>query len=489
MLKQASLFEIVAARGWNVLNEGKTFTPVFVGFAFVTSTLIMGAADPLRLLLSFLVSLPFFLIYYRYEFPLHLRRWLWLPVIGLSVYMGMIHQPAIFPWLDWVWALGWYVFFTVFFWGTLYYHLRIGAPWTNFTRIWKLFLVTSDSTSGNYGEQVPKMLLLLLVLRYAYDSPAAMTETVPIVWGMAAIWFVAAAVIDRYGFNWKPQEYQGYTVERQEAAHAQQQSANKANKAVVIVIDGCRKDRLEQTHTPFLDSMIKKGTYFEQMETIYPARTVCCFSSMFTGTYPSEHGIKSNMVWKLGVQAESLFDVLENHEKKGILFGCAHLIDAFGDDVESFTSVAHNDEVDSLIMRQAKAIVEREKPDVMVIQMISVDQAGHSRGVHFDEYIQKISESDALIADFYHWMGEQGYGDDTLWIVMADHGQGDGIGGHGYLDEGERFVPFIMHGPGVAHGKRVSKLESIVSVAPTIAHWLGLPFPKQSRGRVLEVQE
>lgn len=31
-------------------------------------------------------------------------------------------------------ALGIYVFFTVFFWGTFYYHLRTGAPKTNFVR-------------------------------------------------------------------------------------------------------------------------------------------------------------------------------------------------------------------------------------------------------------------------------------------------------------------------------------------------------------------
>ena len=39
-------------------------------------------------------------------------------------------------------ALGLYVFFTVFFWGTLYYHLRTGAPKTNFVRFWRLVVVS-----------------------------------------------------------------------------------------------------------------------------------------------------------------------------------------------------------------------------------------------------------------------------------------------------------------------------------------------------------
>ena len=38
--------------------------------------------------------------------------------------------------------------------------------------------------------------------------------------------------------------------------------------------------------------------------------------------------------------------------------------------------------------------------------------------------------------------------ENTTLMVCADHGQADGIGGHGHLDEGERYVPFFMVGPG-----------------------------------------
>ena len=51
---------------------------------------------------------------------------------------------------------------------------------------------------------------------------------------------------------------------------------------------------------------------------------------------------------------------------------------------------------------------------------------------------------------------ERGYLEDTAVILMADHGRGRGIGAHGHLSEGERFVPFTMWGSGVARGRRVS---------------------------------
>jgi hypothetical protein len=36
-MKSASRFEKVAARAWNLLNEGKPFTPIFTVGVFLTS--------------------------------------------------------------------------------------------------------------------------------------------------------------------------------------------------------------------------------------------------------------------------------------------------------------------------------------------------------------------------------------------------------------------------------------------------------------------
>jgi hypothetical protein len=505
-MKSASLFEIVAARCWNVLNEGKTFTPVFVLSVFLIANGF--TVDPVYFGQAVLLTVPLFLTYYIYDYPLHLRWFLWLPMLMFVIGTGH------WNWGLLGWAFGLYVFFTVFFWGTLYYHLRIGTTWWNFTRIWKLFLKNTDSTSGNVFEQLPKVFLQLLFLDWFYSGILTIEgpvrgfkllvglygnfgDEIAVYVAFVAGVFAFSWVIHKWLFNWKPKEYPFYTRDVADtsfnaaittASNSAGVSKDKpalAKRAVVIVIDGCRKERLEEAETPFLDQLRQNGAYYEQMETVYPARTVVCFSSMFTGTYPREHGIKSNMVWKLGVQVESIFDKLKQHGKKGVLFGCAHLIDSFGDYVESFTAVEKNDVVDYKIMAQAKEIMKRENPDLMVIQMIAVDQTGHSRGVLYPEYLEKISESDALIQDFYQWMDKEGFLDDTTFVIMADHGQGNGIGGHGHLDVGERFVPFIMHGAGIKQGVTVQEHRSIVSLAPTLAQLLGVPYPEHSRGPVL----
>lgn len=195
--------------------------------------------------------------------------------------------------------------------------------------------------------------------------------------------------------------------------------------------------------------------------------------------------MKSNMVWKLGIKVESIFDSLRKVGKKGKMLGIAHLVDSFGKDVETVTAVMHKDKADRNIINKAKVIMEEQDPDLFIVQLIGTDQIGHSRGVLYDEYIEKIEEADHLIQEYVEWLEAEGKMENTTLMICADHGQADGIGGHGHLDEGERFVPFFMVGPGVKQGEKIQEKHSLVSMAPTIAHLLGAPFPSNSRGPVL----
>ncbi|TMU86045.1 alkaline phosphatase family protein [Bacillus sp. BHET2] len=474
-MKSASKFEKVAARGWNLLNEGKPFTPIFVigtMMIFHFQGLLHGEVFPF--LISLLLTIPLFIIYFFYDFPLFLRNYLWVPVIG---FLLLFESPDL---ALWGLAIGLYFFFTVFFWGTFYYHLRIGTDWLNFTRFWKLVLKNSDSTSGNAQEQLPKFLLLLAVWDGIMTN-LSNGEVLPMTYFYLYGGVVTLAFILHYFlFDWKPKQYDSFTNDEP----AQEESLN--DKVVVIVIDGMRKERFYEANTPYLDELMDKGTEYLNMETVYPARTVVCFSSMFTGTYPREHGMKSNMVWRLGIKVESIFDSLRKVGKKGKMLGIAHLVDSFGKDVETVTAVMHKDKADRNIINKAKKIMQEQDPDLFIVQLIGTDQIGHSRGVLYDEYIEKIEEADALIQEYVEWLESEGKMKNTTIMICADHGQADGIGGHGHLDEGERYVPFFMVGPGVKQGEKVQEKRSLVSMAPTIAYLLGAPYPSHSRGPVLK---
>ncbi len=473
-MKPASKFEIAAARIWNVLNEGKSFHPLFVlgTFLLLHVTELPSGEFWVQALPALGLTVPLVLLFIYYDFPLQLRWALWGFLAAFVLVFRFVDCGALLL------ALGLYVFFTVFFWGTFYYHLRTGAPKTNFLRFWRLVLENADSTSGNFLEQMPKALLALFTLEYLVSEPVSPGRA-GLVLGFAGALGVASYLIHSRFFDWKP-------VYPEEPTRDVNRNGPLAKRVIVVVIDGCRLDRFHEAEKPYLERMMARGTVYESVETVYPARTVVCFSSMLTGAAPEAHGITSNLVLKLGLKVESVFDSLRRAGKKGRLVGIAHLIDAFGDDVASVTSVAHNDKIDQNLIAAARRELEEHDPDLLVLQLLAVDQNGHTRGTYYPEYVERIEITDRLIEEFMAHCEEGGYLEDAAVILMADHGQGRGIGAHGHLSEGERFVPFAMWGSGVAQGRVVEEPRSILDLAPTICYLLGVEPPEGSTGRVLK---
>ncbi len=472
--KPASRFEIMAARTWNLFNEGKPFTPIFVmGIILLLSVQnILSGEYWLKAGAALLAIVPLFVVFFRYDFPLKLRVGLWVYLALFLLVFGYVDLLAVGL------LLGLYFSFTVGLWGSVYYHLRIGTPWTNFTRFWKLVLENPDPTSGNFLEQVPKALLLVLSFRYlvADFSWQAFLDVELLTIGIA----LSAVLLHQWFFTWVPPLPLSPTRLKNISG------GRISRKFIAIVIDGCRADRLLAADTPCIDRLKAEGATFNDMRTVYPARTVTCFSSMLTGAPPRVHGMGSNFVPRLGVKCDSIFASLEREGLKGRLVGIAHLIDAFGEeDVRSVTAVTHNDEIDHALASKGKDALEQEDPDLLVLQLLSVDQTGHARGSYNQEYLEKIECSDSIIQEFLDWCRERGYLEDATVLITADHGQGIGIGGHGHMSPTEIHVPCILWGKGIEAGQSYDYPVSIVDVAPTISYFLGTSPPESSVGQVL----
>ena len=339
-------------------------------------------------------------------------------------------------------VLGLYTLFTVFLWGTVYYHLRIGTSWTNFTRFWRLVVENHDPTSGNFLEQAPKAAVLVLAFQMLVERPGL--GSVLAFEGFALAVGVSGVLLHQWFFRWPPAPSLAPTRLRAGGG------ARRSRRFIAIVIDGCRADRLREADTPFIDRLRHEGADYTNVTTVYPARTVTAFSSMLTGATPKAHGMRSNFVPSLGVKCESVFDSLRDSGLKGKLVGIAHLVDAFGEsDVETVTAVTNNDEIDDALAARARAVMERDDPDLLVLQLLSVDQTGHARGSYNDEYLEKIEAADRVIEDFVGWCERAGYMEDATVLVTSDHGQGIGIGGHGHMSPSEAVVPCILWGKGV----------------------------------------
>ena len=93
--------------------------------------------------------------------------------------------------------------------------------------------------------------------------------------------------------------------------------------------------------------------------------------------------------------------------------------------------------------------MERDDPDLLALQLLSVDQTGHARGSYNSEYLGKIEDTDRKIEGFLDCCRERGYLENATVLITSDHGQGIGIGGHGHMSPPEIYVPCILWGAGV----------------------------------------
>ena len=476
--KSASRLEVTAARLWNVLNEGKPFTPVFtLGIlALLSGPHLTDGGYWLRAGAALAALAPMFIVFYRFDFPLRLRAALWIYLGVFLATFRFIDATAI------ALILGLYLTFTIVLWGTVYYHLRIGTSWLNFTRFWRLVLENPDPTSGNFLEQIAKVTLLVLNFQMLVDRPS--WGTFLALEGYVLLMAVTALLVHQWFFTWPPAP--SLVPTRLRASGGKRIS----RRFIAIVIDGCRADRLLEANTPCIDRLRREGADYTNTSTVYPARTVTGFSSMFTGAPPRVHGMSSNFVPSLEVKCQSIFDALRREGLTGKLVGIAHLIDAFGhNDVETVTAVTNNDDIDNALTARAQAVIEREDPDLLILQLLSVDQTGHARGSYNSEYLSKIEESDRIIQRFLEWCDSVGYLEEATVLITADHGQGIGIGGHGHMSPSERYVPCILWGHGVETGGVDDEPHSVMDVAATIAYYLGVPPPEESVGQVLGIAE
>ncbi len=391
--REAAGFEVWAARPWNVFNEGRPFSIVY-------PLMVLGAAAPLglapdgglgwALLGALAVSVPLS----RFSFPLRGRALLWLAFAASIPLLEPWRAPALLAG-----ALAGWVFFTVFVWGSLYYRLRTGAPWTNFTRFWRLVATNSDPTSGNMLEQVPKLVMALSAATLLAEEPTA-ASTLAIALSVAVACALGFLAWSRFARDVLP----AYPARLE-----RERPAARARRVYVIVVDGANRERMWQAHTPAMDRLAREGTEYLDVDPAYPARTVVCFSSMLTGATPAEHGMRSNFAPRLGVRCESVFDTLERAGKRGRLVGIAHLLDPFGEDVvRSVTSVQPTERIDHSLTAAARAVVEEEDPDLLVLQLLAADQLGHVRGTRNREYLEQMEQTDRHVGDFLAFLGERG---------------------------------------------------------------------------------
>ena len=117
------------------------------------------------------------------------------------------------------------------------------------------------------------------------------------------------------------------------------------------------------------------------------------------------------------------------------------------------------------------------------IRVVESELAAFDKSKKNAPYRAALNRIDTELERLYDALAEGGHGEDTLWVVVADHGEGlEDPEHHGALHgrmlyESSVAVPWIVAGPGIAANGLVQGLAAHVDVAPTVLELAGASIP------------
>jgi arylsulfatase A-like enzyme/Flp pilus assembly protein TadD len=297
---------------------------------------------------------------------------------------------------------------------------------------------------------------------------------------------------------------------------------SKSVNFVLITIDTVRADRVGcygygQARTPNLDALAREGILFKTVVASVPL-TLPSHCSILTGTYPTLHGVRDNLGYKLGDSPPTLANLLKEKGYLTAAFIGADVLNpqrglSRGFDTYSapFQRKMGRDNPISFnlqdLQRPAEEVVSdalgwmstlpslSAKPFFVWIHLYDphtpYDPPARFRALLRDPYDGEIAYADESLGKFFAYLKEQGLYDSTLIVAASDHGESFGEHGeytHGYfIYDTTLLVPLIIKPPAgsAIAPRRIEAPVRTIDIAPTVLQFLGIIPPASMQGSSL----
>ena len=228
-------------------------------------------------------------------------------------------------------------------------------------------------------------------------------------------------------------------------------------KLIIFDIVGLSKKQYDEIKPPNISKILENGS-ISSFNPSFPAVTCSVQASIFSGTYPSEHGIISNgyydeilkniSFWEQSsnlVNSPRIWDILKNNIvnfKSGLLFlqnslysnsdviitpKPIHLDDkmimwcyskpvnfyekiseSLGNfDLKSYWGPFSSIKSSTWIINSAKKTIETHKPDLLIVYLPHLDYTSQKFGPDSDEFKESVIELDSLLGNFSLFLDEE----------------------------------------------------------------------------------
>ena len=287
---------------------------------------------------------------------------------------------------------------------------------------------------------------------------------------------------------------------------------------LLVTLDTTRADHLgcygyPMIQTPNIDGLAAEGILFQNATSQCPL-TLPSHSSIFTGTYPSFHGVKDNGGFYLDEDQVTLAEVVRQagwatsafigafvlDSRWGISQGFDYYYDNF--DFAKYKKIS----LDS-VRRDGGEVIkaffewfDKNAPQKFFSWIHLYDPHApyeppepfrtQYEGQEFGLYDGAIAYADSLVGRVLEHLRGKGLLEKTVVVVVGDHGESLGEhheSAHGFfIYDATVSVPLIIRIPSAAlRGKKIAAQVQNVDIMPTLCELLGLPVPKAVQGQSL----
>jgi arylsulfatase A-like enzyme/tetratricopeptide (TPR) repeat protein len=339
------------------------------------------------------------------------------------------------------------------------------------------------------------------------DAPRKAGPRRLVAWGVlgVALPALAAFVLPRL----LPPRTDGQARARLAGRHPAPSSVN----VVVVTLDTLRADRLgcygfRGIETPNIDAVAAEGVLFEQATATAPM-TLPSHASIFTGLIPPHHGVRDNGGFFLEADRTTLATRLKRagyttgafvgawvlDSRWGLGQGFDHYSDRFDLSKYKVVNLGTVQKKGDEVMGDALAWLETVKQKRFFAWVHLYDPhtpyeppepfASRYRG---QPYLGEVAYTDHVVGRLVAWLKAAGQWDNTVLVLMADHGES--LGEHGekthtfFIYDATVHVPLIIRTPWGDRGRSRAQVAT-VDLMPTVLDLVGLPPQNGIDGRSL----
>lgn len=244
----------------------------------------------------------------------------------------------------------------------------------------------------------------------------------------------------------------------------------------VIGVDGMGNFNLH-TPTPNFDRIFDNGAIADHGLSMDPTISAENWGAMLLGAEPIVHGLTNSKISHNDHQNKllpSLFKRIHSTYPNDLLASYCNWspinVGLIEKDIPVDKYTNNNDE--ELTLEVLKCI--KKKPKFLFVHFDETDGSGHRHGYGEKEHLEKITYEDNLTGKIFDAYVNEGIIDETLFIVISDHGGFERS--HGGYSKGEKYIFFGARGKSI----KKSKIEYMrtVDLYAIVLFALGIGIPK-----------